>query len=567
MRVRTSKLLEMKQVGEPIVCVTAYDYTMARLVDEAGIPVVLVGDSLGNVVLGYDSTLPVTLDDMLHHTRAVVRGAKDALIVTDMPFMTYNASVEDALRNAGRLLQEGGAQAVKLEGGAFVAGTVRCLTENGIPVMGHLGLTPQSVHQLGGYRVQARTAGQARRLLDDALALEDAGAFSIVLEMVPGNVAQAVTERLTVPTIGIGAGPGCDGQIQVLHDILGLGARQPRHAKAFADLNAHARCAPPYKDEWVRAPSPRRAPDRGRRRSSSRNCPARTADAMRQVETVAALRSALRDAPRPVGLVPTMGALHDGHLALVRAARAECATVVATIFVNPTQFGPGEDLERYPRSLPADLELLEREGVDCVFTPSVEEMYPAGFTTTVHLDGPALPLEGAARPGHFDGVATVVAKLLLQSLPDRAYLGRKDGQQTAVVRPLVARPRHSHRDRRRPHRPRTGRPRHEQPQRLPHAGTARRRARRLPRPLGIPRPLPLGTAGHRRTGGRRPPHDRGVAPRVRRVHRRRRPRHDGTLDRPRPLHARRRRPHRQRAADRQRHPGLIGNALLGGLHP
>lgn len=158
---------------------------------------------------------------------------------------------------------------------------------------------------------------------------------------------------------------------------------------------------------------------------------------MQQIETVAALRSALRDAPRPVGLVPTMGALHDGHLALVRAARNECATVVATIFVNPTQFGPGEDLDRYPRSLPADLALLEREGVDYVFTPSVEEMYPPGFTTTVHLDGPALPLEGAARPGHFDGVATIVAKLLLQSLPERAYLGRKDGQQTAVVRRLA----------------------------------------------------------------------------------------------------------------------------------
>ena len=158
---------------------------------------------------------------------------------------------------------------------------------------------------------------------------------------------------------------------------------------------------------------------------------------MRQVETVAALRAALRDAPRPLGLVPTMGALHDGHLALVRAAREECATVAATIFVNPTQFGPNEDLDRYPRSLATDLALLEGEGVDCVFTPSVDEMYPAGFTTVVHLDGPALPLEGAARPGHFDGVATVVAKLLLQSLPDRAYLGRKDGQQTAVVRRLV----------------------------------------------------------------------------------------------------------------------------------
>ena len=158
---------------------------------------------------------------------------------------------------------------------------------------------------------------------------------------------------------------------------------------------------------------------------------------MQQVGTVAALRAALRDAPPPVGLVPTMGALHDGHLALVRAARSECATVAATIFVNPTQFGPNEDLDRYPRSLAADLALLEREGADCVFTPSVDEMYPAGFTTIVHLDGPALPLEGAARPGHFDGVATVVAKLLLQSLPDRAYLGRKDGQQAAVVRRLV----------------------------------------------------------------------------------------------------------------------------------
>lgn len=158
---------------------------------------------------------------------------------------------------------------------------------------------------------------------------------------------------------------------------------------------------------------------------------------MMQVSTVAALRSALQEAPRPVGLVPTMGALHEGHLSLVRAARDECATVAATIFVNPTQFGPGEDLDRYPRSLPDDLMLLEREGVDYVFTPSVEEMYPPGFVTTVHLDGPALPLEGAARPGHFDGVATVVAKLLLQAQPERAYFGRKDGQQTAVARRLA----------------------------------------------------------------------------------------------------------------------------------
>ena len=240
MRVRTAKLMEMKETGEPIVCVTAYDYSMARLVDEAGIPVVLVGDSLGNVMLGYDSTIPVTLDDVLHHTRAVVRGARNALIVADMPFMTHNVSIEDALRNAGRLLQEGGAQAVKLEGGASAAETVRRLTESGIPVMGHLGLMPQFVHQFGGYRVQGRTIEQARRLLDDALALEDAGAFAIVLETVPGDVAQAVTASLAVPTIGIGAGPACDGQIQVLHDILGLGDRRPRHAKRYAELGSLA---------------------------------------------------------------------------------------------------------------------------------------------------------------------------------------------------------------------------------------------------------------------------------------------------------------------------------------
>ena len=237
---------------------------------------------------------------------------------------------------------------------------------------------------------------------------------------------------------------------------------------------------------------------------------------MQQVGTVAALRAALRDAPPPVGLVPTMGALHDGHLALVRAARSECATVAATIFVNPTQFGPNEDLDRYPRSLAADLALLEREGADCVFTPSVDEMYPAGFTTIVHLDGPALPLEGAARPGHFDGVATVVAKLLLQSLPDRAYLGRKDGQQAAVVRRLV-------RDL-------------DIPTEIVVVPTVResdglamssRNAYLTPEQRAaapvLPRRLPRRTAGYGCIGGGGPSHDRCVAAGVGRVRRRRRP--------------------------------------------
>ncbi len=237
MPIRITKLQEMKAAGERIACVTAYDFPSARLVQQAGFEVVLVGDSLGNVVLGYDTTIPVTMDDMLHHTRAVARGAPDLLIVADMPFLTFNVGGDDALRNAGRLLQEGGAHAVKLEGGEPVAGTVRRLTRAGIPVMGHLGLTPQSVNQLGGYRVQGRTLEQARRLLDDAVALEEAGAFSIVLEAVPAELATIVTHRLKIPTIGIGAGPDCDGQIQVLHDILGFGARQPKHAKRYADLN------------------------------------------------------------------------------------------------------------------------------------------------------------------------------------------------------------------------------------------------------------------------------------------------------------------------------------------
>ena len=238
MPIRTTKLMEMKQAGERSACVTAYDFPTARLAAAAGLPLILVGDSLGNVVLGYDSTLPVTMDDMLHHTRAVVRGAPDALVVADMPFMSYQVNADEAMRNAGRLMQEGGASAVKLEGGQHIAETVSRLTDAGIPVMGHLGLTPQSVNQLGGYRVQGRTLPEAQRMLDDAEALERGGAFSIVLETVPAPLAAVVTKRLRVPTIGIGAGAECDGQIQVLHDILGLGTRQPKHGKRYADLNA-----------------------------------------------------------------------------------------------------------------------------------------------------------------------------------------------------------------------------------------------------------------------------------------------------------------------------------------
>jgi len=234
----------MKDRNEIIPMLTAYDYTSARLVEQAGVPLILVGDSLGMVVLGYTSTVPVTLEEMIHHTRAVVRGTSHALIVGDMPFMTYQISPEQAMRSAGRLLQESGCQAVKLEGGQTMAETTRRLVEAGIPVMGHIGLTPQSVNQLGGFRVQGKTTQAAHRLIDDALAIEDAGAFSIVLEAIPGRLAGMITTRLRIPTIGIGAGAGCSGQVQVLHDMLGLFEDfVPKHAKQYATLATEIRRA------------------------------------------------------------------------------------------------------------------------------------------------------------------------------------------------------------------------------------------------------------------------------------------------------------------------------------
>ncbi|MBI4234108.1 MAG: 3-methyl-2-oxobutanoate hydroxymethyltransferase [Chloroflexi bacterium] len=237
MRITIRDIQEMKRRGEKIPMLTAYDYTTARLVDEAGVPLILVGDSLGQVVLGYDSTIPVTMHDMLHHTKAVVRGSKRALVVGDMPFMSYHLDARQALQNAARFIQEGGAGAVKLEGGRRVAETVRRIVECGIPVMGHIGLTPQSIHQLGGYRVQGKTREAAAALLDDALALQEAGAFAVVLESVPAPLARVITLRLSVPTIGIGAGKFCDGQVQVVHDMLGLFTDfVPKHCRRYADL-------------------------------------------------------------------------------------------------------------------------------------------------------------------------------------------------------------------------------------------------------------------------------------------------------------------------------------------
>ncbi|MDP2730694.1 MAG: 3-methyl-2-oxobutanoate hydroxymethyltransferase [Dehalococcoidales bacterium] len=256
MRVTINQIKEMKQKGEKITMLTAYDYSTARIVDEAGIPLILVGDSLGMVVLGYESTIPVTMSEMLHHTKAVVRGAKQALVVGDMPFMTYHVSVEDALRNAARFIQEAGAQAVKLEGGVTVAEKVKRIVECGIPVMGHIGLTPQSIHQFGGFKIQGKTPEAAVKILEDAKALEQAGAFSIVLETVPAPLATLISQKISIPTIGIGAGIGCDGQVQVINDILGSFADfVPKHAKQYAKLTDIIRSAVTEYDNEVKAGS------------------------------------------------------------------------------------------------------------------------------------------------------------------------------------------------------------------------------------------------------------------------------------------------------------------------
>ncbi|MBS3908850.1 MAG: 3-methyl-2-oxobutanoate hydroxymethyltransferase [Actinobacteria bacterium] len=238
-RVNIQTLREMKSKGERITMLTAYDYAFAGILDAAGIDILLVGDSLGMVALGYEDTLPVTVEEMIHHTKAVARGSTQAMIITDMPFMSYQVSDEKALENVGSIMKFSGAQAVKLEGGSRIVGLVKKITDAGIPVMGHLGLTPQSLHQFGGYGLRARGVDEARVLLDDALALEAAGAFAIVLEKVPAELAELVTAGLSIPTIGIGAGPNCDGQVLVTNDLLGMFEKfTPKFSKQYTNLRA-----------------------------------------------------------------------------------------------------------------------------------------------------------------------------------------------------------------------------------------------------------------------------------------------------------------------------------------
>jgi 3-methyl-2-oxobutanoate hydroxymethyltransferase len=238
-KITVPSIKAMKDRGEKITMLTAYDTPFARILDEAGVDILLVGDSVGSVVAGYPNTLPVTIAEMIYHTKAVVRGVARALVVIDMPFMSYQISREDAKRNAGRMIKESGAEAVKLEGGVNMKGVIEAICAIDIPVMGHIGLTPQSVHQMGGYKVQGKVEEQKRKIMEDAVAVEEAGAFALVMECIPTELATEITARLSIPTIGIGAGINCDGQVLVIHDVLGLlGGFRPKFVKGYVDLRA-----------------------------------------------------------------------------------------------------------------------------------------------------------------------------------------------------------------------------------------------------------------------------------------------------------------------------------------
>mgnify|MGYP006115458987 FL=1 len=239
MRLTINELQALKNQNIPIPMITAYDYTTARIVEASGIPIILVGDSLGQVVLGYKTTVPVTIEQIIHHTTAVVRGTKKAHIVADMPFMSYQSDLKSAVANAGQILKQSGAQSVKIEGGSHMAKTIKTLVEVGIPVMGHIGLTPQSFNQLGGYKVQGKSLKKARQLIADAISVQEAGAYGVVLELIPSEIAKIITGKLDIPTIGIGSGEYCDGQVQVINDVLGMDSSfQPKHSKRYTDLSS-----------------------------------------------------------------------------------------------------------------------------------------------------------------------------------------------------------------------------------------------------------------------------------------------------------------------------------------
>ncbi len=436
-KVTVPEILSAKESGRRLTMVTAYDCTFASLIDRAGVDILLVGDSLGMVVQGEASTLPVTLEEMIYHTRLVARANTRAMVLGDMPFGSY-LTTDSTLDNAGKFLKAG-AGAVKLEGGVAQAEKIRALVDAEIPVFGHVGLTPQAMHRMGGHRVQGRDNASRQKVLEDARAVADAGAFAMVIEGVPLDLARQITETVDIPTIGIGAGPHCDGQVLVMHDLLGIdtGERKaPRFVRRYANLGRQiTEAVETYVGEVQTGAFP-----------SDDECyhvkggSERAGDRLAQISKIDEMRTwsaRQRGAGLRVSFVPTMGYLHEGHLSLVREARKRGDRVVVSIFVNPIQFDREDDLVSYPRDLERDRRLLAEEGVDILFTPDPREMYCDDFVTTVDVERLTDDLCGAHRAGHFRGVTTVVSKLFHAVQPDVAVFGRKDYQQLAVVRRMV----------------------------------------------------------------------------------------------------------------------------------
>ncbi len=446
-----NRWFEMKRSSQPIAAITSYDTPTTQAIDAAGVDMILVGDSVGMAVLGYETTTRVSMEDMKHHVRAVAQAKPRAPIVADMPFLSYGITISETIQNAHALLLAG-AQAVKCEGGKKIAEHVRALVDNGIPVVGHIGLSPQKILQLGTYRVTGSSREEADGVMEDARLLDEIGVAAIVLECVPEKLGAEITRAVRTPTVGIGAGRYTDGQILVIHDILGMvdpGMPLQRFVRRYADMYPQVVSAVKrYADEVRRREFPSAknvyaamdAAAGAIYATSGSGSPASAATPVR-VRTIPELKAALaaRRKNGPVGFVPTMGALHAGHVSLVERARAACATIVASIYVNPTQFGPAEDLSKYPRDLEGDIAKLASAGCDIVFFPDDTVMYPAGEMTRVTVNGSITEgLCGASRPGHFTGVATIVLKLLNLVKPDHAYFGEKDAQQLRVIRRMAA---------------------------------------------------------------------------------------------------------------------------------
>ncbi len=447
-----NRWFEMKRSGQPIAAITSYDTPTTQAIDEAGVDMILVGDSVGMAVLGYETTTRVSMEDMKHHVRAVAQAKPRAPVVADMPFLSYGITIAETIHNAHELLLAG-AQAVKCEGGKKIAEHVRALVDNGIPVVGHIGLSPQKILQLGTYRVAGSSREEADGVMEDARLLDGLGVAAIVLECVPEKLGAEITKAVRAPTVGIGAGRYTDGQILVIHDILGMvdpGMPLQRFVRRYADMYPQVVSAVRrYADEVRRREFPTAknvyaamdASAGAIYATSGSGSPAPASATPVRARNIPELKAALaaRRTNGPVGFVPTMGALHAGHVSLVDRARAECATVVASIYVNPTQFGPTEDLSKYPRDLEGDIAKLASAGCDIVFFPDDAVMYPAGEMTRVTVSGSITEgLCGASRPGHFTGVATIVLKLLNLVKPDRAYFGEKDAQQLRVIRRMAA---------------------------------------------------------------------------------------------------------------------------------